>query len=202
MALVLGFGLSFIGTAPMAGPLALLVLDRALAAQRAAAFWISLAGALVEGVVAGAVATFLPLVLPHSGAIVQLARLSGALVIFVVGAALVLYPGVLEAIKTERKRQSFVAGFLATALNPTLLATWTVTVTALHASELLRGGWLAGLAFGAGVAVGALAWFAVILWLSRYGSLNRLTRYRPVFGRAIGVILVVVGAALFIRALV
>jgi hypothetical protein len=91
---------------------------------------------------------------------------------------------------------------LATALNPTLLATWTVTVTALHANELLNGGWLAGLLFGAGVAAGALAWFAVILWLSRYGSLNRLTQYRPLFGRAIGVVLAVVGAALFVRALI
>jgi threonine/homoserine/homoserine lactone efflux protein len=106
---------------------------------------------------------------------------------------------VLEAIKTERKRQSFVAGFLATALNPTLLATWTVTVTALHSGELLTGGPASGLAFGAGVAAGALGWFAVILWLSSRGSLDRLTRYRPMFGRAIGVILVVVGVVLFTR---
>src|SRR5687767_13271145 len=132
-ALALGFGLAFVGSAPMTGPLALLVLDRVIVLQRGSAFWIALAGSLVEGFIALVIGTFLPLVLQHSQTIVLLARVSGALVICAVGVTLLARPGVLDAIKTERKRQSFLAGFLATALNPTLLATWTVAVTALHA---------------------------------------------------------------------
>jgi hypothetical protein len=118
----LGATLAFLGSVPMTGPLALLVLDRIIALQRRAAFWIALAGAVVEGVIAAIVATLLPLVLRHSEAIVFRARLSGAIVIFAIGMTLALRPELLESIKTDRKRQSFAAGFLTTALNPTLLA--------------------------------------------------------------------------------
>jgi threonine/homoserine/homoserine lactone efflux protein len=199
-ALALGFGLAFVGSVPMTGPLALLVLDRAIVRQRASAFWIALAGSLVEGLIAAGIGTFLPLVLQHSQTIVLLARVSGALVIFAVGVTLLVRPGVLDAIKTERKRQSFLAGFLATALNPTLLATWTVAVTALHANGLLPGGYRTGLAFGVGVGAGAVAWFALILLLARRWSPRRASAYRGALARAVGVILILLGAIVFIRA--
>lgn len=198
-ALVLGFGLAFVGSAPMTGPLALLVLDRVIVLQRVSAFWIALAGALVEGFIAAVLGTFLPLVLRHSQTIVILARVSGALVIFAVGVTLLLRPGVVDSIKTECKRQSFLAGFLATALNPTLLATWTVAVTALHANGLLAGGYRIGLAFGAGVGVGALAWFVLVLLLARRWSPERAAAYRGALARAVGVILILLGAIVLIR---
>jgi threonine/homoserine/homoserine lactone efflux protein len=200
VALGLGAGLAFIGSIPMTGPLALLVLDRIIALQRRAALWIALAGALVEGTIAAVVATLLPLVLRHSETIVQLARLSGAIVIFAVGATLALRPELLESIKTERKRQSFAAGFLTTALNPTLLATWTVTVTALHANGLLDGTSWTGLTFGVGVALGAVGWFLLVLVLARGTRLTRLRLHRAGFGRSVGVLLALLGAGLFWRA--
>lgn len=200
LAFGLGGGLAFAGSVPMTGPLALLVLDRIIAGQRRAALWIALAGALVEGTIGAAVAVLLPLVLRHSEAIIVRARLSGSLVIFAVGITLALRPDVLRSIKTERKRQSFAAGFLTTALNPTLLATWTVAVTTLHANGLLRGGTGTGLSFGLGVAAGALAWFALLVLLARSAGFSRLSRHRGGLERGIGVVLAVLGAALFARA--
>ena len=198
-ALVLGFGLSFVGSIPMTGPLALLVLDRIIAVQRAAAFWIAVAGALVEAVVAGAVATFLPLLLPRSELVVRFARSSGALVIFAVGVLLMIKPELLSSIKTERKQHSMLAGFLATALNPTLLATWTVMVTSLHSSGVLAAGYLSGVSFGLGVGAGALAWFFVVILLSNRFRLQQLTNHRLELGRAVGVLLMLVGGALLIQ---
>jgi threonine/homoserine/homoserine lactone efflux protein len=200
VALGLGAGLAFVGSVPMTGPLALLVLDRLIALQRRAALWIALAGALVEGAIAALVATLLPLVLRHSETIVLRARLSGSIVIFAVGMTLALRPELLESIKTDRKRQSFAAGFLTTALNPTLLATWTVTVTALHANGLLQGDSHAGLVFGVGVAFGSIAWFALLLVLARRSLLARLGGHRAGFARGVGVLLAVLGAVLFWRA--
>lgn len=199
--LVLGAGgaFSFVGSVPMTGPLALLIIDRMLAGERRAALWIALAGALVEGAIAAAVATLLPLVLRHSELIIQRARLGGAVVIFSVGLTLALRPDVLESIKTERKRQSFAAGFLTTALNPTLLATWTVAVTALHDTGLGLGLPGAGPTFGLGVALGSLGWFVLLLAIARRAQLARLTRHRATFGRSIGVLLAALGAALFAR---
>jgi threonine/homoserine/homoserine lactone efflux protein len=201
LAVGLGSGLAFVGSIPMTGPLALLVLDRIIAAQRRAALWIALAGALVEGVIAAVVATLLPLVLRHSEAIILRARLSGALVIFAVGMTLALRPDLMTNIKTDRKRQSFLAGFLTTALNPTLLATWTVTVTALHANGLLKGDGALGPVFGLGVAMGALGWFALVLLLARKSRIARLEKHRATFGRSIGIVLAVLGAVLFVKAI-
>lgn len=201
LALLLGAGLAFVGTAPMTGPLALLVLDRIIAGQRAAAFWIGLAGALVEGLFAGVIGTFLPLVLRHSSTIVRVARLSGAIVIFGVGLALALRPGLLTRVPTEHKSQSFAAGFLATALNPTLLATWTVAVTALYESGWLEGGYAVGASFGAGVAAGALGWFALLLVVAKRLRPKGASQHRGHVARGLGIFLLVLGAALFIRVL-
>lgn len=204
----LGGGLAFAGSVPMTGPLALLVLDRIIAMQRRAAFWIALAGALVEGTIAAGVALLLPLILQHSEAIVLRARLSGAFVIFAVGITLTLRPELLRSIKTDRKRQSFAVGFLTTALNPTLLATWTVAVTTLHTNGLLAGGSGTWLVFGIGVGVGALGWFVLLLLLARRaqkgpqtsGAMARLRLHRGAIERGIGVVLALLGAALFARA--
>jgi len=199
LALLLGFALSLAASLPMSGPLALLVLDRTLMGERAAAFWITLAGALVEGCIAAGIGSLLPLVLQHSSRIVLFARSSGALVILVVGVALLLRPGALSGVETQRRSQSLLAGFLTTALNPTLLATWTIAVTALHANGLLDGGVQSGLLFGAGVVLGVLAWFFVLLRLARTASPVRMTRYRSAIGRSIGALLLFVSALTFLR---
>ena len=201
LALGLGGGLAFAGSVPMTGPLALLVLDRILVRERRAALWIGLAGALVEGVIAAAVATLLPLVLRHSERIIIYARLSGSLVIFAIGVTLWVRPDLLASIKTERKRQSFLAGFLTTALNPTLLATWTVTVTALHSNGLLGDVAGTGLMFGLGAALGAFGWFVLLLMVMRRSRFEGLTRHRASLGRVIGVVLTVVGSGLFVKAI-
>jgi threonine/homoserine/homoserine lactone efflux protein len=198
-ALVLGFGLSFVGSIPMTGPLALLVIDRVIALQRRAAFWIAFAGAVVEALVAAAVATFLPLLLPRSDTIIRFARSSGALVIFAVGVLLLVRPHLLSTIKTEHHHHSLLAGVLATALNPTLLATWTVIVTSLHSSGTIDGGYPSGLSFGFGVGSGALAWFVLVIVLARrFSVLQQFTHRRVELARTVGVLLMLVGGALLV----
>jgi threonine/homoserine/homoserine lactone efflux protein len=199
LALLLGFAFSFLGSLPMTGPLALLVIDRMVSGQRRAAFWITLAGALVEGVIAAVIAALLPLVLQYSSSIVRVARISGAVVILVVGLSLLLRPQAVSQLETQHKSQSLLAGFLATALNPTLLATWTIAVTALHANGLLDGGFREGPLFGAGVVAGVLAWLFVLVLLARLGSPERMSRYRAALGRSVGGILVLVSALTFLH---
>jgi threonine/homoserine/homoserine lactone efflux protein len=192
LCLALGFVLSLIGSLPMTGPLALLVLDRVMVGQRRSALWIALSGALVEGVIAAVIATLLPLVLQHSTSLVRIGRVSGAVVIFVVGLGLLLRPQTVSEIETRHRGQSLLVGFLATSLNPTLIATWTIAVTALHANGLLEGGLWEGQAFGAGVVLGVLGWFGALLALARLSAPERMRRYRGALGRSVGGILLLV----------
>jgi threonine/homoserine/homoserine lactone efflux protein len=200
LCLGLGFVLSLLGSLPMTGPLALLVLDRVMVGQRRSALWIALAGALVEGVIAAVVATLLPLVLHHSTSLVRIGRVSGAIVIFIVGLGLLLRPQTVREIETQHRRRSLLVGFLATALNPTLIATWTIAVTALHANGLLDGGLWEGLAFGAGVVLGVLGWFGALLALARLSAPERMRHYRGALGRSVGGILLLVSVLTLVYA--
>jgi threonine/homoserine/homoserine lactone efflux protein len=199
LSLGLGFALSLLGSLPMTGPLALLVLDRVMSGQRRSAIWIALAGALVEGAIAAVVATFLPLVLQHSSSLVRIGRVSGAVVIFIVGLVLLLRPQTVTEIETGQRRQSVLVGFLATSLNPTLVATWTIAVTALHASGLLEGGFRQGPSFGAGVVLGVLGWLLMLLGIARLSAAERMRRHRAALGRSVGVILLLVSALTFLH---
>src|SRR4029079_3850470 len=127
------------------------------------------------------------------------ARVSGAVVILVVGLSLLLRPQTVSQLETRHKSQSLLAGVLATALHPTLLATWTIVVTALHANGLLDGGFREGPLFGAGVVVRVLAWLVVLVLLARLGSPERMSRYRAALGRSVGAILILVSALTFLR---
>jgi threonine/homoserine/homoserine lactone efflux protein len=193
LAFGLGFLLSLLGSLPMTGPLALLVLDRVVSGQRRSALWMAVSGALVEGIVAALIAALLPLVLAHSTSIVRISRLSGGAVIAVIGLLLVLRPQTVSQLETTHKQQSLLAGFLATSLNPTLIATWTIAVTALHGNGLLDGGFRSGPLFGMGVVLGVFAWFGALLLLARLGPRERLNRYRAGLGRSVGAVLLLVG---------
>ncbi len=197
--LVIGFVLSLLGSLPMTGPLALLVLDRVMIGQRRAALWIAISGALVEGAIATLIATLLPLVLQHSTSLVRVGRVGGAAVIFIVGLALVVRPQTVGEIETQRPGQGLLVGFLATSLNPTLLATWTIAVTALHANGLLQGGFWQGPSFGAGVVLGVLGWFGLLVALARLSTPQRMRHYRVALGRGVGGVLLLVSVFTFLH---
>jgi hypothetical protein len=64
-----------------------------------------------------------------------------------------------------------VLGASLTLLNPTIIATWTVAVAAVHSTRLLSAGSLQAIGFALGVGGGIVAWFATLLHL-----LNRFQR--------------------------
>jgi hypothetical protein len=60
------------------------------------------------------------------------------------------------------------------------------------------GTWLA---FGIGVGAGALAWFVLLLLLARRSRPSRLAGHRGTIERGIGLVLALLGAVLFARAI-
>jgi threonine/homoserine/homoserine lactone efflux protein len=100
-----------------------------------------------------------------------------------------------------RRRASVRTGVLATSLNPTLLATWTVVVTSLHGQDWIRGGLAQGLSFGLGVALGSFGWFVLMMIAVRRLETKDIARYRPQIMRAVGVILSGAGVVLLLRTL-
>src|SRR6187399_1069788 len=132
---MLGFGIAFIGSMPMSGPVAVLIMTRALRRERTPALLIALGASLVEATYAGAIAFFLPLLLGKTRAVVLASLGLGCLVVTALG--LLLLPAAVSKVADSSPRRGFLRGALSALLNPTLIATWTVAVSALSAN-----GWL------------------------------------------------------------
>jgi threonine/homoserine/homoserine lactone efflux protein len=178
LALLAGTVMGFIGSMPIAGPVAVLVLERGLVRRGREGLGIALGAAAGESVYAffsswgvGAFLGAYPRVLPAS-------RLLGAALLVVLGIYLATRrrraPPAEQPPDTGQrgqKRRGFVLGASLTLLNPTLIATWTVVVAAAHGAGLLAAGLWPAIGFATGVGAGIVAWFAVLLRL-----LNRFER--------------------------
>jgi threonine/homoserine/homoserine lactone efflux protein len=93
-------------------------------------------------------------------------------------------------------KRSFFLGFTITALNPTLIATWTFTVTTVYSFGLVKFDSGNALPFSLGAFSGIVGWFATLLYL-----LNRFRTTLPGVAlnkvlNVMGIVLIVVGVAI------
>jgi threonine/homoserine/homoserine lactone efflux protein len=202
VALLLGFGLAFVGSVPMSGPVAVLFLARLLNAERLAALLVALGGAVVEAGYAFGVASLLPRLVGRTHVVVLVSLALGSVVVTTLGAVLFARPNILHQAADTSARRGFLRGALSSLFNPTLIATWTVAVSTLYAN-----GWLskhvssaAGLAFG--VALGSLTWFATLLAITKARPFHVTPTLRTKLLRAMGSLLVLSGLFLAARFIV
>ena len=166
----------FAGSMPLAGPVAVLVVSRGAQKEYTAAFRIGLGAAVAEGVYAflafWGFATFLaryPVVLPITHALT-------AIILIGLGGYFLVWKQQedkphSQRTRDERKRSTFLVGFTISALNPTLLATWSAAIAVLYSKQIVdMRGWMAA-PFGASVMGGVIGWWVVLLWiLRRFGD--------------------------------
>ena len=134
--------------------------------------------------------------LARHASVVPISRGVAAVVLIGLGVAFLRRRQTAAEPRPESRRAlggSFFLGFSITALNPTLIATWSAAATTLFSTGLVR--FTPGLAplFAGAASVGIVAWFAVLLWLIRHYR----ERFRPqiLAGvlRVMGVFLIAVG---------
>jgi threonine/homoserine/homoserine lactone efflux protein len=192
---VVAFVFAFVGSLPMAGPVALLVVSNGAKRRYGDAIRIALGAAAAEGIYAflafWGFATFLArhaLVLPISHGVT-------AVILCGLGARFLFFKLKEEDGKREEQEKSgrFWVGFSIAGLNPTLLATWGAVTTFLYARQLVQFTGLLAIPFGVFAAAGIAAWgFVMVALLKRFrDDLPRATLTWVV--RAMGVLLVGVG---------
>jgi threonine/homoserine/homoserine lactone efflux protein len=200
VAAVLGIVISFIGSIPIAGPLAVLVLDRGVSGRRLEGLFIALGGAIAEAAYAFGIAALFPLLLATSHTVVFVSRVAGAVLVACAGLVLFARPDWIGRTPPGGRRSgSFLTGLALSGLNPTLLATWTVVVATLNSHNLLGRSVGAAALFGLGVGAGVTGWFAVVVWLSRSAEKFLDSRRRTQTVRVLGLMLVCVGGYLVFR---
>jgi threonine/homoserine/homoserine lactone efflux protein len=195
-ALLLGLGTGFVGTLPMTGPTAALVLQRLLQKHAGSAFLCALGGATADGLYALAVGLPLPFLLSRFETIVPISRAAGAIVAIGLGLLLLLRPRTFETHDPPQDTKSFLSGLALTGLNPTLLATWLVSETTLLSHGLLPLRPIGIFGFAVGVFAGNLAAAGLLIVffpligprLGPHGSVRLM--------RVMGAVLVVAGSYL------
>lgn len=195
VAIIIGLLFGFIGSMPLAGPIAVLVLAAALNGRPREGLFIGLGCAVAESGYAtlafwgfSRFLTDYPWIEPVSSGL-------AAVILIVLGVVLWRRSGVLEGAGEEAPRsgRSVLLGFSITALNPTLIGTWAAAVTILFSSGLVAFEPISSVPFGLGVLVGISGWYAVLV-----GLVARFTqRFRQQtldrFVQVMGVLLVVIG---------
>jgi threonine/homoserine/homoserine lactone efflux protein len=153
---LVGALLAYVAALPVTGPGSALVADAALRGDFARALWIGIGLALPDGAYAGLAFFGAGAALQGVGVVKVLSHLAASLVLFGVGWKLWSTPLDRPVVRAGGHR-AFLLGVSVAAFNPTLLVTWG-TVSAL----VVGGGYAHGegreaVAFGTGVAVGAVA---------------------------------------------
>jgi threonine/homoserine/homoserine lactone efflux protein len=177
---------------PVAGPIAALVLARALAGRFRAACAISVGAALAETGYAFLAFWGFSTLLVRYPVILPVSRAAAAVILMTLGILLAWKQGEIrqtDAPERDGLVASLVLGFTICGLNPTLLATWTAASATLASSGLLTITPSLAIPFALAACVGIIAWFLILLALVR--------RYRNRFRAAtLAKVVRVIGVAL------
>jgi threonine/homoserine/homoserine lactone efflux protein len=199
LAFLLGFAIAFVGSMPMSGPVAVLIMTRALRRERRSALLSALGAALVEATYAGSIAYVLPHLFGRTRGVVLASLAVGCLVVTALGVLLLARPTAANKVAATSPRHGLLSGALSSLLNPTLIATWTVAVSALTVNDWLSPEPRSALTFAIGVCLGSLLWFTVVITAIGAWQHRVTPALQAKVLRGMGALLIVSGAFLGVR---
>lgn len=187
----LAFG--FLGSMPLAGPIAVLTVSRAAHDRYGEALRIAAGAAVAEGIYAGVAFWGFTTFLARISLIVPISHGATALVLTGLGARFIFWRMNEAEDKHESRSGTLFLGFTVSMLNPTLLLTWSAAVAFLYSRHLEPKSSLAALPFGGCAAAGIAGWFACLVALMRKYRGKIPSKVLTYGVRAMGVALVGLG---------
>lgn len=165
------FAFGYVGSVPLAGPIAVMVLSRAARGKFGEALRIGAGAAVAEGLYAGASFWSFAALLTRSALLLPIARGATALVLLPLG----IYFGFWRSTEKSRadrhesRAGTALLGFTISALNPTLFVTWSAAVGFLFSQRAQSVREWDAFPFGLSAGAGVLLWFfTLVLLLRRY----------------------------------
>ncbi len=213
IALVMGFLIGFFGSIPVAGPVAAIILRSAIAGRIREARAIALGSAFAESLYACMAFWGMSAAMARFPVLVPISRVAGAVIVGAIGlhfafakkkepAATLGDSPTDPSEKVGQRRRGAILGLTITALNPTLIATWTAAVTVLHSTGIVPETSTSSIPFALGAFAGIVVWLTLLVSLvQRFrervssGTLDRVVR-------GTGWVLIAIGLTLSVRTLV
>ena len=171
-AAVAGFLAGFLGSMPVAGPIAVLVVARSLQDRMREAVLIGWGACIPESIYAFLAYWGFASFLADHPAVVPLSRGVGTLILLFLVVALARYqpPADPDLAPMPQPRQgagSFFLGFTIAALNPTLIITWAAVLSLVASLDILELRPETALPFSAAAALGMGTWCFLMASLIR-----------------------------------
>jgi|SRR5580658_71294 threonine/homoserine/homoserine lactone efflux protein len=163
MALVFGF----VGSMPLAGPIAVLVISRATQRRFGEALRIGLGAALAEGLYAGFSFWGFTTFLGRHAIVVPISHGVTAAVLAALGIRFMFWKADTDHKEPKSDAGTLFFGFSISAINPTLLLTWSAAVAFLASYGLKGASPLYAAPFGLSAGAGIAGWFALLVALLR-----------------------------------
>ncbi len=163
------FAFGFIGSVPLAGPIAVMVLARATLRRFGEALRIALGASVAEGLYAGGAFWGFSRLSSRSDLVVPISRAAATVIFLALGVRFVFWRPKEESDRRENKAGTALLGFTISALNPTLFVTWSAAaafVQSGHDQGSVRTQ-LDAIPFGVVAAAGIGSWFLVLVTLLR-----------------------------------
>jgi len=167
IALLAGILMGLLGSIPIAGPTAFVVVDSTLDNQPQKALYVAIGAGIAESLYAATAFWGLAALFAKYPVILPISRFFSAAILVFVGLFFVFRRRRSDAPQkrddSHQRQRNLVFGFGITFLNPTFAATWTAAVAGLHSVAPLRYSPYDALPFGLGVCVGIVAWFWLMI---------------------------------------
>lgn len=199
LAALLGFVFGFVGSVPVAGPIAVLVFTRGVDGRYREGLFLAFGAAIAEAAYAFLAFWGFAAFLAEHEFIIPLSRAGAAVILTGLGVVLARRRASPVVEREEAHGgSSFFLGFTLTALNPTLIATWAAAITTLFSTGWLDFSVAEGVPFAIASGFGIFGWFALLIAIMRRyrdrfkpQTLNRVVRVMGVFLIGIGIAFVV-----------
>jgi len=165
-ALIAGFLAGFVGSMPVAGPIAVLVVARSLQNRVREALLIGWGAAVPEAAYAFLAYWGYASFLADVSFLVPLSRGIATAILVFLSYALVRYrppadPELAPVPVVRGGARSFAMGFTIAALNPTLIVTWTAVLSVVASMDVMVLEKSMALPFSAAAALGMASWCAI-----------------------------------------
>lgn len=201
---LIGFLMGFLGSVPIAGPIAALVLRRGLQGRVWSGFYVGIGASVAEGLYAYLAFWGMGSLLSRYPWVEEASRALGAVLLVGLGILFIVRPPTASQEDTGEDepvgmKRNLALGFTVTGLNPTLIATWSAAVTMGMSLLPVAFAPRHALPFALGAAAGIAIWFSTMLFL-----LHRFRdRFRPetttFVARLTGGFLVLLGGSAAVR---
>jgi threonine/homoserine/homoserine lactone efflux protein len=163
--IAMAFG--FFGSMPLAGPIAVMVFSRASRRRYAEALQIGVGAAVAEALYAGVAFWSFTSLLARHPLVVPVSRAVTAVVLSALGIRFALWKTRDPKEEEEHHSGTSLVGFSLSAINPTLLVTWSAAVAFLYSKGLGESSALAAIPFALCAGAGIALWFTILVAVLR-----------------------------------